>query len=398
MPHLLANGVHLHYRLDGPEDAPVLVLSNSLGTTLSMWDAQMPALARHFRVLRYDLRGHGASDAPPGDYSVEQLGRDVLGLLDALGLERVHFCGLSIGGLTGQWLGLHAPQRLLRLIVCNTAAKIGAADGWNARIAQVRTSGMADVAAGAVARWFTPAFVTREPEAVAAVHAQLLQTPPDGYIGGCAAVRDADFRGALAMLRVPLLVIAGRQDPVTTTADGRAIAATVANGRLVELSAAHLSNIEARASFDAAVLDFLGVDCVQHLHEDERYAIGLQRRREVLGDAHVDRALRKADALTAEFQDYITRNAWGAVWTRGGLPGHTRSLLTIAMLLALGHDGELKLHLDAARNNGVTRDEIKELLLQAAIYCGVPAANHAFALAAEVFAGQDAKAGAPPSP
>ncbi|MGH8447046.1 MAG: 3-oxoadipate enol-lactonase [Solimonas sp.] len=393
MPHVHANGIRLHYRyderLDGARDAPVLLLSNSLGTTLAMWDAQIPAFSRHFRVLRYDTRGHGGSDAPAGDYRIEQLGGDVLGLLDALGLERVHFCGLSVGGLTGQWLGLHAPERLQGLIVSNTAAKIGTADGWNARIAQVREHGMSDVAAGAIARWFTAGFAARDPQAVSAVHAQLLGTSADGYCGGCAAVRDADFRAALPALALPLLVIAGRHDPVTTVADGRALAASVANGRLAEISGAHLSNIEARAAFDATVLTFLGVGGVQHLHEDERYALGLARRREVLGDAHVERSLQKRDALNEEFQDYITRNAWGAVWTRAGLPGHTRSLLTIAMLLALGHHDELKLHLHAARNNGVTRDEIKELLLQAAIYCGVPAANHAFSLAAEVFAEQD---------
>jgi 3-oxoadipate enol-lactonase len=258
MPHITANGIRIHYRFDGPEDAPVLMLSNSLGTTLEMWDAQLPALSRDFRVLRYDTRGHGQSEVPAGEYSIEQLGRDVVGLLDALGLEQVHFCGLSIGGLTGQWLGLNAPQRLRRLVVANTAARIGNTEGWNARIAQVGQGGMAEVAAGAVARWFTPEFVRREPAAVETVRQQLLATAPAGYAGGCAAVRDADFRSALTRLRLPLLVVAGLQDPVTTPEDARFIATAVAGARQAALAAAHLSNIEARMGFDAAVLGFLG--------------------------------------------------------------------------------------------------------------------------------------------
>jgi 3-oxoadipate enol-lactonase/4-carboxymuconolactone decarboxylase len=389
MPHVLANGLRLHYRFDGPEDAPVLLFSNSLGTSLEMWDAQLPAFTRHFRVLRYDSRGHGQSEAPAGEYSIEQLGRDVLGLLDALDLQQVHFCGLSIGGLTGQWLGLHAPQRLHRLVISNTAARIGVAETWNARIALVHDKGMAEVAPGAITRWFTAPFVQREGGAVEAVRQQLLATSAIGYAGGCAAVRDADFRQSLPALKLPLLCITGSADATTTVADGRFVADSVAGAQLVELPAAHLSNIEARAQFDAAVLSFLDAEPAHHLHEDERYALGLRRRREVLGEAHVDRSLQALTPFNAEFQDYITRNAWGAVWTRPGLPGHTRSLLTIAMMIALGHDAELKLHLNAAHNNGVTREQIKEVLLQAAVYCGVPAANHAFHLAQDVFAEQD---------
>lgn len=392
MPQVQANGSRLHYRIDGPAQAPVLMLSNSLGTSLAMWDAQIPAFARCFRVLRYDVRGHGASEVPPGEYGIEQLGRDALGLLDALGLEQVHFCGLSVGGLTGQWLGLNAPQRLHKLVICNTAARIGSAETWDARIALVKERGMAEVAPGAIGRWFTAAFTQLEPAAVEAVRGQLLATPPAGYAGACAAVRDADFRTLLPALKPPLLVIAGRHDPVTTVDDGRFIAGAVPGARLVELPAAHLSNIEARAPFDAAVLEFLDQGPAHHLHEDERYRLGLQRRREVLGDAHVDRSLGSLTPFNEEFQDYITRNAWGAVWTRPGLPGHTRSLLTIAMMIALGRDAELKLHLNAARNNGVSREQIKEVLLQAAVYCGVPAANHAFQLAQQVFSEQDAAA------
>lgn len=389
MPQARINGSTLNYRLDGAEDAPVLVLSNSLGTTLAMWDAQLPALTPHFRVLRYDARGHSGSQLPESPCSIEQLGQDVLGLLDELGIAQAYFCGLSIGGLTGQWLAVNAPQRFTRMVICNTAAKIGTVESWNARIALVAQSGMAEVAAGALARWFTPAFVEAQPAAVEAVRQQLLGTPAAGYAAVCAAVRDADFRDRLPSVCVPLLVIAGSADPVATAADAQAIVDAVPDAQLVVLDAAHLSNIEAQTAFDRAVLAFLLADPAQPMHERERYACGLARRREVLGEAHVDRSLANRTPLTEEFQELITRLAWGTVWTRPGLPGHTRSLLTIAMLVALNRDGELRLHLNAARRNGVTREQIKETLLQSAIYCGVPAANHAFQLAQEVFDEQD---------
>lgn len=389
MPQIQINGSTLNYRVDGAEEAPVLVLSNSLGTTLGMWDAQLPALTPHFRVLRYDTRGHGGSQLPGSPCSIEQLGQDVLDLLDALGVAQAGFCGLSIGGLTGQWLALNAPQRFTRMVICNTAAKIGTAESWNARIDLVNQSGMAEVAAGALGRWFTPGFVAAQPAAVESVRQQLLGTSAAGYVAACAAVRDADFRADLSRLDLPLLVIAGKADPVTTVVDAQAIVDAVPGAKLVALDAAHLSNIEARPAFDAAVLEFLLAEATQPMHERERYARGLARRREVLGDAHVDRSLANRTPLTGEFQELITRLAWGTVWTRPGLPGHTRSLLTIAMLVALNRDGELRLHLNAARRNGVTREEIKEVLLQSAIYCGVPAANHAFQLAQEVFDAQD---------
>ncbi|WP_020650038.1 3-oxoadipate enol-lactonase [Solimonas variicoloris] len=257
MPALTIEGLRLHYRLEGRAEAPILVLSNSLGTSLSMWDAQMPALTPHFRVLRYDMRGHGASDVPAGEYRVDELGHDVLRLLDAVGCERAHFCGLSIGGLIGQWLALHAPQRLDRLVLCNTAARIAQPDVWDARIALVREKGMAEIASGAITRWFTPAFVARATAAVEAVREQLLATSPTGYIGGVAAVRDADFRTALPTIRGPALVIAGSEDRTTTVADGRRLAEAIGDARLVTLPAAHLSNIEAQADFDAALLAFL---------------------------------------------------------------------------------------------------------------------------------------------
>ncbi|WP_419736779.1 3-oxoadipate enol-lactonase [Pseudomonas sp. COR18] len=255
----LADG-ELHYRFDGPQEAPVLVLSNSLGTDLGMWDTQIPAFAEHFRVLRYDTRGHGRSLVTEGPYSIEQLGRDVVALLDALGIERAHFCGLSMGGLIGQWLGIHAGQRLNRLIVCNTAAKIGDPAMWNPRIETVLRDGAAAMAAlrdGAIARWFTPQFSAAQPQQVKPITDMLAATSPQGYAANCAAVRDADFREHLDRIRAPVLVIAGSEDAVTPPSGSLFIQQHVKGAEYAEFHAAHLSNVQAGDAFSQRVLDFL---------------------------------------------------------------------------------------------------------------------------------------------
>jgi 3-oxoadipate enol-lactonase len=257
MPSLSTPTGDLFYELTGPEKAPVVVLSNSLGTDYTMWDAQMPVLATHFRVLRYDSRGHGRSVVSPGPYSVAQLGQDVLALLDALGIDQAHFCGLSLGGLVGQWLGCNAPERLLKLMLCNTAAKIGDAPGWNARIAQVESQGVASVADATATRWFTQPFRRTQPEAVARILKVFCQTDPAGYAACCAAVRDADFWLDIRRIPVYTQVFAGDADPVTSEADGQFLEQHIPRAHLVVLRAAHLSNVEAAAPFTAALLRFL---------------------------------------------------------------------------------------------------------------------------------------------
>ncbi|RDK04996.1 3-oxoadipate enol-lactonase [Cupriavidus lacunae] len=388
MPYLDHAGARLFYTVDGPESAPAILFSNSLGTDHTMWEPQAAALAGRYRVVRYDTRGHGRSSAPGDAFTVAQLGQDVLAILDALGIGQAVFCGLSMGGLTGMWLGIHAPQRFSHIVLANTAAKIGNADGWNARIDTVRREGMAVMVAPSVERWFTPGFAATADRALDGLRHVLAGLDPHGYAASCAAVRDADFRESVASITVPVLVIAGSQDPSTTAQEGRALADAIPGARFVELPAAHISSFEQPGRFTAALLDFVR-GRLPVTDDHARYDAGLAVRREVLGSAHVDRSLARLTPLNEEFQNLITRYAWGEIWTREGLPRHTRSLLTIAMMVALNRAEELKLHLRAAANNGVTRDEIKEVLLQTAIYCGVPAANSAFHLAEEVFAGMD---------
>ncbi|GJG88072.1 hypothetical protein tb265_32530 [Gemmatimonadetes bacterium T265] len=254
----VGDGCRLAYRLDGPAGAPVLLLVNSLGTTLDAWAPQAAAFAGRFRVLRYDARGHGASDVPPGAYSLDRLGRDAVELLDALGIARAHVCGLSLGGMVGQWLGARAPARVGRLVLACTAPYMGPPAGWQERIDAVLREGMGAVVDGVLGRWFTPGFRARSPGAVAPVRAMLLSAAPAGYAGCCAAIRDMDLRPTAPLVTVPVRLVAGVHDPVTPPEQAAAIARALPGGaEVVRLDAAHLANVEQPEAFARAVLDFL---------------------------------------------------------------------------------------------------------------------------------------------
>ncbi|HXY23722.1 MAG TPA: 3-oxoadipate enol-lactonase [Candidatus Acidoferrum sp.] len=252
-----ANGARIHYALEGRVGKPILVLSNSLGTNFQMWDPQAAAFQKSFRLLRYDTRGHGKSSVTQGPYSIEQLAKDVLALADALKIDRFHFCGLSMGGMIGMWLGANASHRLGKLVLCNTAAKIGSAEMWNTRIETVRKQGMKPVAAAAIERWFSPAFRQKNPPSIASTHKTLEETSLEGYAANCAAVRDFDFRERLCAIRTSTLVISGTHDPATPPADGQFLTKNIPNARFVELNAAHLSNIEDAERFTREVVNFL---------------------------------------------------------------------------------------------------------------------------------------------
>ena len=257
MPFAQLPDARVHYDFTGPENAPVLVFSNSLGTNFFMWDSQLPVLQKHFRVLRSDTRGHGQSSVTPGPYSIDQLAKDVLSLLDFLSLDRVDFCGLSMGGMIGMWLSLNAPHRLKKVILCNTAAKIGTPEFWNPRIEKVRAGGMRSISAAVIERWFTPAFRSASRAVVAAIQRDLECADPEGYVANCAAVRDFDARATISGSNLPTLIVTGTHDPTTTVADGRFLAEQIKGAHFVELNASHLSNIGARNPFNAAVSNFL---------------------------------------------------------------------------------------------------------------------------------------------
>ena len=380
MPFIAINGARLFYRLEGRDDLPVLLLSHSLGCDHSMWDPQMPALLDHFRVLRYDTRGHGASAVPQGDYSLEQLGREPLDLAGALGIGNFAFCGLSMGGAVGQWLALHAPGRLSSLVLANSSPQFGARDTWDARIKAVQEGGIAAIADAVMGRFFSP-------DRQAGPYAQstrrvLLGTDPAGYAGCCTALRDMNHKSVLGKIAVPTLVIGSDRDPSTPwEGNGDLLAREIPGAKAVVLSGAHLSNLEQPRGFTAALLEFL---LASHHRPQDALEEGMRVRRQVLGDEHVDRAINSATALTREFQELITRYAWGTVWSRPGLNQRTRRLLVAAITSSLGRWEEFRLHLRAGLQNGLELSDVKEVLLQVAIYAGVPAANTAFKIAREI--------------
>ncbi|MGP3769928.1 3-oxoadipate enol-lactonase [Streptomyces sp. SDT5-1] len=252
------DGVRIAYRFDGDEDKPVLLLSNSIGTDLHMWGGQVPALTEHFRLLRYDARGHGASDAPSGPYSLDRLGRDVVELLDALDLRRVHVLGLSLGGIVAQWLGIHVPERVDRLVLSNTAAHLGPADQWNQPIAELLAApDMRATTETFLHNWFPADMLRGDNDIVEGFRRTLLATPREGVAGSWAAVRDYDLRRTAALIDRPTLVIAGEHDTVTSAGHGKELAAAVPGARFVVLPTVHMANVEAQAAFLDAVVPFL---------------------------------------------------------------------------------------------------------------------------------------------
>jgi 3-oxoadipate enol-lactonase/4-carboxymuconolactone decarboxylase len=382
----------LHHRTDGAPSAPPLILGPSLGTSLAVWDPQVPALARTHHVIRYDLPGHGGSPASllRAGATVADLGRLVLALADSLGVDRFAYAGISLGGAVGTWLAVHHPDRVDSLALICTSARFGEPAGWHERAALVRAKGTDPVADSAATRWFTEGFAG-EPAAEALV-ADMRAADPEAYAACCDAIAGFDLRAELPGVSALTLVVAGRQDPATPPSHGRELADGIPGASLTEVAhAAHLANVERPAPVLAALLGHLAQTPARPADDGSRHNAGMTVRRAVLGDAHVDRAIARTTAFTSVFQDFITRYAWGEVWTRPGLSRRTRSCITLTALVAHGHHEELAMHVRAALRNGLTPDEIQEVLLQSAIYCGVPAANAAFAIANRILEEEQAE-------
>ncbi|MGW0550079.1 bifunctional 3-oxoadipate enol-lactonase/4-carboxymuconolactone decarboxylase PcaDC [Streptomyces altiplanensis] len=415
----------LQYRFDGPVDAPVLVLGPSLGTTWHMWDRQIPDLTRHWRVFRFDLPGHGGAPAHPAG-SVTELAERLLVTLDSLGVQHFGYAGCSIGGAIGAELALRHPDRVASLGLVAASPRFGTADEFRQRGVIVRTNGLEPMAATAPARWFTHGFAAAQPAIVEWAVQMVRTTDPGCYIAACEALAAFDVRAELGRIGIPTLVLVGSEDQVTGPAEARTLVAGIPDARLALVpGASHLAPVEQPAAvtdllvrhfstaWQAAPASTTGMQAIQpppvmpvisapvgpvaeigpvaqpaavpeRGGRPDPYEAGLKVRREVLGDAHVDRALASADDFTDEFQELITRYAWGEVWTREGLDRRTRSCVTLTALVAGGHLDELAFHTRAALRNGLTPAEIKEVLIQTAVYCGVPAANSAFKVAQAV--------------
>jgi 3-oxoadipate enol-lactonase/4-carboxymuconolactone decarboxylase len=356
----------LHHRLDGPASGRPLILGPALGTSLRVWDHQIPALARTHRVLRFDLPGHGGSKPAHPLATLDDLADAVAALASAQGWESFDYAGISLGGAIGATLAIRS-GRVQKLAMICSAAKFAEPDVWQQRAATARAEGTAVLREATARRWFVGPPDER-------LLQDLTDADPEGYAACCEALSTYDLRGRLAEIAASTLVIGGRQDPASPPAKARELADGIPDATLVEIPhAAHLAPVEQPAAVTAALL--------AHFDPDPR-AAGMAVRRAVLGDAHVDRA--RVTAFTADFQDLITRYAWGEIWTRPGLDRFTRSCVTLTALVAQGRLEELALHVRGALANGLTADDIKEVLLQTAIYCGVPAANSAFAIAHRV--------------
>jgi 3-oxoadipate enol-lactonase/4-carboxymuconolactone decarboxylase len=391
------NGVRLHWRWDGVADAPPLVLLNSIGTDIALWDRALPYLTTRYRTLRIDTRGHGASDAPPGDYTLDLLASDVLAVMDAAGVQKAAVCGVSLGGMVAMALALKAPDRVNALIPTCTSASLDPA-AFAARAKLTREQGIAAAADVAIPRFFSETFISTSPAIVDSVRTAMVAMSAAGYASCCMAISTMDLLSHLAKITAPTLVIAGNQDIATPfKGHGDAIVARIPGAQAAHINGAHLPCLENPSGFATALISFL--DTLQDggavtRAKETIYDAGLAMRRKVLGDAWVDKSLANRTPFNADFQTMITRIAWNEIWTRPGLDQRTRRLLVIAMTASLGRWEEFRLHLRAGlQQGGFTRDELKEVLMQIAIYAGVPAANTAFTDAAEIMSELDKETG-----
>lgn len=385
MAFTLCDGVRLHWRLEGAADRPVLVLLNSIGTDMGLWDRTVPLLLPAFRLLRIDARGHGGSDAPDGDYSLAMLAADVVAIMDDAGLPHAAVAGVSLGGMVAMQIALNHPARVTALaLICTSATMDPAA--WTARIDTVRQQGTAAIADMAVGRFLSPGFAEGHPEVADSLRDGIVRQADTGYAGAGAAIRDMGLVDRIVAIAVPTLVVTAMLD-VSTPYAGHCehLIAAIPGARHVGIDGAHLPPIEAPDGLATALRRFLRADEAVEAAADTLFEAGLVNRRRVLGDAWVERSLDRRTSLTADFQAMITRIAWGEIWGRPGLDDRTRRLIVLAITCALGRWEEFALHVRAGlTQGGFTRDELKEVLMQAAIYAGVPAANTGFAEAQKI--------------
>lgn len=379
------NGRSVAYRLLGSEVNPLIVLAHPLGMSQAVWDDVIPALLPRYRVLTWDLPGHGASQAVSGEQiTPADLATEALALADIAGAERFHFAGTSIGGVVGQQLIAAHPDRLLTVTLTNTGAVIGNPDLWNTRAGRVRQEGLAAMSEEIVPRWFAPKAFEASPALQAGWCVQMGRGDDESYAQLCEMLGRDTFAGKLASKHVEVQLFGGSEDMATPPATLEALSEEL-GGVPLEIfdGVGHVPSVEAPAHFAQKLLTVLAADLGDVANHGVAYATGLETRKQVLGDEHVARSTANANSLDAPFQQMITRLAWGELWTNDDLTRRERSMITTGILAALGRE-ELTLHLKTAKRIGLTEAELRQVLMHVAIYGGVPAANHAFALAKEL--------------
>ena len=354
---------------------PTIVFANSLGSDQSLWDGVIDQLGRGFNTLTYDLRGHGQSGLSQTDYTVVELADDLIALLDTLELGDIILCGMSVGGMVAQSVAARRPDLLSRIILCNTAAKIGDAERWNARITAVEAHGMESIADTVLQSWFAQSYLAEHPDSIAAHRNMLCRIPAAGYAAACRALRDSDLRAESGSITMPALCIGGSVDQSVPVEQVTTLAESI-NGARLEIidNVGHLPALETPDQLAQLIELFAASD-------SSRFDTGMDVRRSVLGSVHVDKAEANKTTFDAAFQNLITEGAWGTVWASHGISQRERSMLTLALLAAMGNFDEIPMHVRATTRTGASARDIQEAFQHVAIYSGVPRANRAFKIA-----------------
>ena len=404
MTFIKINGHSIHYKYLQTNSERTFVFINSLGTDFRIWDNVVEVLKNHGSIVCFDKQGHGLSQVSSTPLNIGDYAQDVIELMDALSIEKAVIVGLSIGGVIGQYLAVHHADRIEKLVLSNTAPKIGTAETWDLRINKVKNDGIQSITEGVMKVWFSENFHQNQPNELKGYANMLVYSPVQGYIQACEALKINDLTTEITHINIPTLCIAGSVDGSTPPALVKAMADKIPNAQYVEIEGVgHIPCVETPSVVAAHILNFINaVDSKTTLQGTPSlgvgglltpplgaggllYELGMKTRRSVLGDAHVDRAEANKTDFDKDFQEYITNSAWGAIWSRPGLTKRERSMITIAVLAALGHEEELAMHFRATRNTGASVEDVKEVLLHIGIYAGVPVTNGAMKIAKEVF-------------
>ncbi len=394
MTFIKINGHTIHYKYLQTNSERTFVFINSLGTDFRIWDNVVEVLKYHGSILCFDKQGHGLSEVSSTPLNISDYASDVIGLMDALSIQKAVIVGLSIGGVIGQYLAVNQADRIEKLVLSNTAPKIGSAETWDLRINKVKNDGISSITEGIMKVWFSENFHQNQPNELNGYANMLANSPGKGYIQACEALKINDLTAEIAHINIPTLCISGSVDGSTPPALVKAMADKIPNAQYVEIEGVgHIPCVETPSVVAAHILNFINTENSNSTLRGTAptgaggllYELGMKTRRAVLGDAHVDRAEANKTDFDKDFQEYITNSAWGAIWSRPALTKRERSMITIAVLAALGYEEELAMHFRATRNTGASVEDVKEVLLHIGIYAGVPVTNGAMKIAKEVF-------------